>query len=673
MNTPHKFLHLIATAVLALLGACGTPVVESDSKAKATLASGLSEPSFSEATTTILLSVNLGQPNSQARALARTAVGGFDEIETLYINAQRAGGGSGYVNEQPGTQMTRTSANNNSAWSGQLDGFIVGEMYTFFASARRSDGVEIFTGQTGPQEILGTGATNNLSFNLVANLNAVEIAIPVITNITLPETVGQNNSIPVVATVQLSDNGTLDWGFKAVESSSGFVQSCNTCGSFSPASGISGPGDDNVTEITAYNYEHTISSAYMAPGEISKQSLFFQVRNSAGVGVGAQFPITITGPVDSSVTLNAQPTIMSIMAYRVQDNSSCHYCLAIQAEVKDDKPFSDLQASWSYPDSGGSHSFTSQDSVNGANSNEGAFWVIMQGYSDADASNVELTVTDQDGLTSFISLPLTPGSYPLYSGGSVVSSNGGSGPISLISTKLSSDTYYVENNEYYYFQIALNGEDTVVSLPYIPNSVSVWNQGGSVGGSFSIFNGNEYVFYNSVDGYGNWTGFDNDSIANIINQSGGSLTLKSVNGVDNSLRIVGEGQKPIIFNMNTKETSQIDNITLNYNQAIIKRPTEGSGGRDPGGNCTEFGMDGFSDQFSGHSQVSLLPDNVISGGEMDLLGFGGENSFYVCSDTPVGDYFVNFKALDGVGGLYSFTLEIQVWEEKIDGGELVLD
>lgn len=57
---------------------------------------------------------------------------------------------------------------------------------------------------------------------------------------------------------------------------------------------------------------------------------------------------------------------------------------------------------------------------------------------------------------------------------------------------------------------------------------------------------------------------------------------------------------------------------------------------------------------------------------MDLLGFGGENSFYVCSDTPVGDYFVNFKALDGVGGLYSFTLEIQVWEEKIDGGELVL-
>ena len=35
---------------------------------------------------------------------------------------------------------------------------------------------------------------------------------------------------------------------------------------------------------------------------------------------------------------------------------------------------------------------------------------------------------------------------------------------------------------------------------------------------------------------------------------------------------------------------------------------------------------------------------------MDLLGFGGENSFYLCSDTPVGQYPIDFQVLDGRGG-----------------------
>ena len=36
---------------------------------------------------------------------------------------------------------------------------------------------------------------------------------------------------------------------------------------------------------------------------------------------------------------------------------------------------------------------------------------------------------------------------------------------------------------------------------------------------------------------------------------------------------------------------------------------------------------------------------------MNLLGFGGENSFYLCSDTPVGIRQISFQVLDGLGGV----------------------
>ena len=55
---------------------------------------------------------------------------------------------------------------------------------------------------------------------------------------------------------------------------------------------------------------------------------------------------------------------------------------------------------------------------------------------------------------------------------------------------------------------------------------------------------------------------------------------------------------------------------------------------------------------------------------MDLLGFGGENSFYLCSDTPAGLYDVAFQAIDGRGGKVELPLLIEVTEERVVGGQV---
>ena len=55
---------------------------------------------------------------------------------------------------------------------------------------------------------------------------------------------------------------------------------------------------------------------------------------------------------------------------------------------------------------------------------------------------------------------------------------------------------------------------------------------------------------------------------------------------------------------------------------------------------------------------------------MDLLGFGGENSFYLCSDTPVGIYPVTFQIIDGRGGKVQTELVIEVLEERVAGGKV---
>ena len=69
----------------------------------------------------VSLTVSLGEPaNSNSRSISRTAIGTFEEIQDLYINAQRSGRNS-FIYESPGSPLTKT---NSSKWTGVLDGLI---------------------------------------------------------------------------------------------------------------------------------------------------------------------------------------------------------------------------------------------------------------------------------------------------------------------------------------------------------------------------------------------------------------------------------------------------------------------------------------------------------------------------------------------------------------------
>ena len=80
----------------------------------------------------VTLTFNLGgQSNDSGRSIARTAIGTFEEISALYVNAIRQGKES-LIYSEPGRPLTKQSDYN---WTGTLDGFIVNESYTIRISA----------------------------------------------------------------------------------------------------------------------------------------------------------------------------------------------------------------------------------------------------------------------------------------------------------------------------------------------------------------------------------------------------------------------------------------------------------------------------------------------------------------------------------------------------------
>jgi hypothetical protein len=416
--SPLKNSLLASLALLALVSACGSPTSQTEGTAISQMQQE-QEPDqeqLPEITldqpTTVSLKVSLGEAPT-SRGLARTAVGGFDEIERLYINAIRQGRG-GYVYAQPGTSLTRNAT--SGLWEGQLDGFILGANYQFYASARKADDTELFTGETSHTI---TSNSNLLTFNLTPNLNDAEIAIPVILGVTLPETVGEGLTIPVEATVNVADAGTLRWSFESYKTGFfGLTLPCSEdCGSFSPSWGNSSYGISQDVTSTAEGYSHILSTEYTAPDKISDQYMKLVVKNSAGVGVATRFSVIVTGPTDTEVALNAAPTIMSIIAERIQDSTACPEldCLAIQAQVQDDGSFDNLSAAWSYLPSSGNHSFPYTLNEKGSSETEGSLFAVLKGYHSSDAGEIELVVTDKDGtgLSSQITFPLVAYAYPL--------------------------------------------------------------------------------------------------------------------------------------------------------------------------------------------------------------------------------------------------------------------
>ena len=135
---------------------------------------------------TVTLSFNLGSgSNNAGRSMARTAIGTFEEITSLYVNAIRQGKES-LIYSEPGQLLTKLS---NTSWTGTLNGFIVNENYTIRISAMNDLGVLIIIGETN-HTIQGAGSNNSINITLNPVLNNTEISVPVISSVNLKETVG---------------------------------------------------------------------------------------------------------------------------------------------------------------------------------------------------------------------------------------------------------------------------------------------------------------------------------------------------------------------------------------------------------------------------------------------------------------------------------------------------
>ena len=375
------------------------------------------EETFSE---TVTLSFKLGSgSNNSGRSIARTAIGTFEEITSLYVNAIRQGKES-LIYTEPGQLLTKLS---NTSWTGTLNGFIVNENYTIRISAMNDLGVLIFTGETN-HTIQGAGSNNSINITLNPVLNNTEISVPVISSVNLKETVGKGNQTTINTIVNNIDNGTLRWRYEAYQiDSSGFANMCpqQTCGSFSPSDNTSRFGVDNVS-YSQGKYIHQIKSTYTAPDNVSEQNLRVIVSNHSGIGVETRFKIKVTGPVDSNINVNVAPSILSITAFRVQDNNSCPEfdCLALEALVDDDRPFSELTATWSFNHSGNkSFSDNSSQLVSSFHDNgsidltKGKIRTILRGYNDYDDFEITLKLVDGENLQGSLVYPLTPNSYPI--------------------------------------------------------------------------------------------------------------------------------------------------------------------------------------------------------------------------------------------------------------------
>ena len=375
------------------------------------------EETFSEMVT---LSFKLGSgSNNSGRSIARTAIGTFEEITSLYVNAIRQGKES-LIYTEPGQLLTKLS---NTSWTGTLNGFIVNENYTIRISAMNDLGVLIFIGETN-HTIQGAGSNNSINITLNPVLNNTEISVPVISSVNLKETVGKGNQTTINTIVNNIDNGTLRWRYEAYQiDSSGFANMCpqQTCGSFSPSDNTSRFGVDNVS-YSQGKYIHQIKSTYTAPDNVSEQNLRVIVSNHSGIGVETRFKIKVTGPVDSNISVNVAPSILSITAFRVQDNGSCPEfdCLALEALVDDDRPFSELTATWSFNHSGNkSFSDNTSQLVNSFHDNgsidltKGKIRTILRGYNDYDDFEITLKLVDGENLQGSLVYPLTPNSFPI--------------------------------------------------------------------------------------------------------------------------------------------------------------------------------------------------------------------------------------------------------------------
>jgi PKD repeat protein len=219
-----------------------------------------------------------------------------------------------------------------------------------------------------------------------------------------------------------------------------------------------------------------------------------------------------------------------------------------------------------------------------------------------------------------------------------------------------------------YYHIALNDVPREIPLDISGTNIEAKKCCGLSGGGFTLHDGN-----NSYDLILDQT-FDATNFNKVLNDATQNLTLSTTEGIEiqNQINIFNDyGEVAKLF-LVKDYGHKVGDIQQKYSYVRITRVEEGMGndGITNKNSCAQHGMGEFADGLDTHSQLTFVPNDIIEGGDMSLLGIGNENTFYVCSDTPVGIYPLTLIAMDGVGGKRVFKLTVEVLEARKGAGAL---
>lgn len=225
----------------------------------------------------------------------------------------------------------------------------------------------------------------------------------------------------------------------------------------------------------------------------------------------------------------------------------------------------------------------------------------------------------------------------------------------------------------FYYQFALNPDATTYPYHLFNENYRLDNSGGSANAGFLVYENDQATrIFSSYDEITDiYVPMDSHKITEVIKASEGSITMSRNldEGIDNSFNIYIEDQRIGKVNLVANQNITVMDIIQNYDTLYVEPVLSGTGSRE-NNQCSEFGMDDFASGIEHHGQISILPDNLVAGGAMSLLGRGGENSVYVCQDTPSGQYELTLTAMDGIGGKRNLNLTVIVSENPVENGSI---
>ena len=226
--------------------------------------------------------------------------------------------------------------------------------------------------------------------------------------------------------------------------------------------------------------------------------------------------------------------------------------------------------------------------------------------------------------------------------------------------------YCVATEDRVYYQFSIADDTATFPLAEDMSNATIRYSGGLSGGAFEYEWGGGYSIFDSA---GDITIME-DQLTDMIRARANAVTLREIPGREagNSFEAQGLPRRTDI-GITSDDGSRVSDIQIENGYVRFTRLVEGTGSRAEN-QCAEYPINDYAQGISHHGSMSLIPSDVIAGGTMDLLGFGGENSFYLCSDTPIGRYPIEFQVLDGRGGKTQISLLIEVSEETTPGGAI---